>query len=113
MEAQKKLARRVTSLRLRSGMTQEELAEASGLTVEAVSRIERSERAPRLGTLEKLAAGLELTLSELFDFDERAPHRAYRPDVRRIAELLADQPRPKLRLIAKIADVVARDAPRR
>lgn len=108
---QKKVGRRVAQLRTQRGMTQDELAEAAGLTVEAISRIERAERAPRLGTLEKLAEGFGVSLSELFSFEEVSPRQkpAYRPDVRRLADQLADQPRAKIQLIAKIAKVIVKD----
>ena len=113
MEArQKKFASRVVVLRNQRGMTQEELAEAAGLTVEAISRIERCERAPRLSTLVKLADGFVLTLSELFDFEESQPRRTppYRPEIRRLADMLIKQTLPKIRLIRKIAELVIKES---
>jgi len=114
MEVQDKLARRIAALRNESKMTQDDLAEASGLTVEAISRIERAQRAPRLDTLSKLATGLEVSLAEMFHFDEPLQRgRRYRADVRQLADFVADQPRAVVRTVTKIADVVAAEFSRR
>src|SRR5438874_10161880 len=52
-------------LRLRAALTQEELAERSGLSVEAISALERGvRRHPRRATLALLAGGLELETAE-------------------------------------------------
>jgi len=107
---QQKLAHRLIHLRNERHMTQTELAEAAGLTVEAVSRIERSKRIPRLGSLVKLAEGLGVTLSELLDFeDHRARPPAYKAQVRKVADLLSTQPAAKVRLVAKIAELVIKE----
>jgi predicted ATPase/DNA-binding XRE family transcriptional regulator len=61
---------RLKELRLEAGLTQEMLAERSGISVRAVSDLERDPlRTPRLDTVRLLADGLTLTddrLSELF-----------------------------------------------
>src|ERR1700730_2380113 len=52
-------------LRLRAALTQEELAERSGLSVEAISALERGfRRHPRTATLALLASALDLTAAE-------------------------------------------------
>jgi transcriptional regulator with XRE-family HTH domain len=48
-------------------MTQEELAEKSELSVDAIRRVERGSMSPTLETLRKLSVGLELTLGTLFE----------------------------------------------
>ncbi len=47
-------------LRTLNALTQEELAEYAGLTVSAVSKIERNETEPRMTTLRKLAGALDV-----------------------------------------------------
>lgn len=47
-------------------MTQEALAERSGLSVDSIRRLERGGFSPSLDTLWKLCQGLELMLSTLF-----------------------------------------------
>jgi transcriptional regulator with XRE-family HTH domain len=55
----------IARYRYRRGMTQEQLAEASGLSVSAVKAIERGVRAGRMGTLHQLAAALGVRTSDL------------------------------------------------
>ena len=50
--------RQVRALRARLGLTQQGLAEASGLSVSQVSRIERGNHAPHRSTIERLTAAL-------------------------------------------------------
>ncbi|MFY1697756.1 MULTISPECIES: NB-ARC domain-containing protein [unclassified Solwaraspora] len=59
----------VSSLRVAAGLTQEELAERTGLSVRAVSDLERNRVArPRRATLTRLAAAFGLTEEELRRF---------------------------------------------
>jgi len=64
-EAGTELARRVAAARLRSGLTQAQLAEASGVTDETISRIERGRYEPAVSTLFRLAEALEVSLDRL------------------------------------------------
>ncbi len=66
---------RVQTLRKLRGMTQEQLAEAIGKTVETVSNIERGEKLPRLTTVYSLCAVLEAKLSDLLDPSEKVPDK--------------------------------------
>jgi len=50
-------------------MTQEELADDIGVTVESISNIERGVFGPKFDNLEKIAAVLNIEVKELFDFD--------------------------------------------
>lgn len=54
-------------LRAERGVSQEQLAVSSGLPQPTISRIEHGEREPRLGTLEKYARGLGMTLNDVLD----------------------------------------------
>ena len=51
----------IKRLRLQRGITQRELAEASGLHLKTIQRIERARMSPRLVTLEKIADPLGMT----------------------------------------------------
>jgi len=62
---------KIKELRERRGMTQSSLAEAAELTSDEVSRIERGVREPRFGTLERLAAALNVAPGELFGSAQR------------------------------------------
>ncbi|RKH11991.1 XRE family transcriptional regulator [Corallococcus sp. CA047B] len=63
------VGKRVRQLRAQSlagqGMTQEELAEAAGISVSYVSMVERDERSPHLNTLAALAHVLGTTVADL------------------------------------------------
>lgn len=59
-------AANVERLREQRGLTQEQLGWASGLHQTAVARIETGERLPTLGTIFKIADGLEVPPAELF-----------------------------------------------
>ena len=52
-------------LRLARGMTQSELADAVGLSFQAICTYELGTREPSLDTLRKLAEALDCTLDEL------------------------------------------------
>jgi transcriptional regulator with XRE-family HTH domain len=62
---QLKLGKRVKQLRAEHGLTQERLADASGLHVTYIAGIESGRRNPSLKSLESLARGLGITVSEL------------------------------------------------
>jgi len=64
------LAERVKERRRGAGMSQEILAERSGLSLALISEIERQATNPSLTTLAKLAKGLDLSVAELLDQEE-------------------------------------------
>lgn len=51
--------------RERLGLTQEQVSDRSGVQAGEVSRIERGKRDPKVSTLEKLAAAVEVEPAEL------------------------------------------------
>lgn len=59
-------AANVARIREAKELTQEQLGWASGLHQTAVARIESGDRQPTLGTVFKLARGLEVPPAELF-----------------------------------------------
>jgi transcriptional regulator with XRE-family HTH domain len=68
---QKKLGQRIASLRKGRKLTQEQLAEAIGCSVEFISLIERGVNAPSVSGLEKFAKILKVEVRELFTFAEK------------------------------------------
>ena len=91
IELRELVRQRVRALRVERGLTQEELCERAGISVDAVSRIEGGSRVPTLETLERLAHALGVGVADLV---RSAP--AARPKgsttVRRIAALVERQP---------------------
>ena len=68
---QKKLGQRIASLRKGRKLTQEQLAEAIGCSVEFISLVERGVNAPSVAGLEKFAKILKVEVRELFTFEEK------------------------------------------
>lgn len=64
----KKFGKRLQQLRTRAGITQEQLADGTGLTVESISNMERGIYGPRFDTLERLSSVLKVTVKDLFEF---------------------------------------------
>ena len=61
--------RRLKFLRKQASLTQEQLADKTGLTIESISNIERGLFGPKFDNLEKIAAVIEVEVKELFIFD--------------------------------------------
>jgi transcriptional regulator with XRE-family HTH domain len=61
------LGKNLRAARKRLSLTQEQVAERSGVQAGEVSRIERGLRDPQVSTVEKLAAAVELPPGRLFD----------------------------------------------
>lgn len=68
---QKKLGQRIAHLRRAKKLTQEQLAEAVGCSVEFISLVERGVNAPSIAGLEKFARVLKVEVQELFSFEEK------------------------------------------
>lgn len=67
---QRKLGQRIASLRKAKKLTQEQLAEALGCSVEFISLVERGVNAPSVSGLEKFAKILKVEVKELFTFEK-------------------------------------------
>ena len=61
---------RVKALREGMGLSLRDLAERSGVSAPMLSQVERGETSPTLAIAAKIAAGLELSLSQLLRLDE-------------------------------------------
>jgi transcriptional regulator with XRE-family HTH domain len=85
----KDVGKKIRQLRLsRIGprMTQEELSQKARISVSFLSMIERGERSPHLETLAKIAAALEVPLSDLFHGDLGGDHDVVEPLLRPLIE---------------------------
>jgi transcriptional regulator with XRE-family HTH domain len=61
---------RARDLRMARGWSRERLAMEAGLSPDAIARIERGERNPRLETLERIGAAVGVPLPKFVDFGE-------------------------------------------
>jgi transcriptional regulator with XRE-family HTH domain len=62
---EEQFARNLRSRREAAGLSQEQLADRTGLHPTEISRLERAAREPRLGTMLKLAKGLDIGVEKL------------------------------------------------
>ena len=69
-EFNKLICQRIKSLRKQSGITLEKLAYQSGISKGGFSEIERNMKEPRAYTVLKVCAGLNISMSQFFDFDD-------------------------------------------
>jgi transcriptional regulator with XRE-family HTH domain len=63
-----KFGNAVRKARTAAGLTQEDLADRSGLDRSYIGGVERGERNPTLSVIEKIADGLGISLAELFSY---------------------------------------------
>jgi transcriptional regulator with XRE-family HTH domain len=68
---QRKLGQRIAALRKAKKLTQEQLAENVGCSVEFISLVERGVNAPSVAGLEKFAKILKVEVRDLFTFQEK------------------------------------------
>jgi DNA-binding XRE family transcriptional regulator len=66
-----RLGRTVRALRAKAGYSQESFADAIGVHRTAMGNLERGNVDPRLSTIARIAKGLELSMSELFQAVEK------------------------------------------
>lgn len=60
----------IRRLRTAAGLTQEELADRSGIDRSYIGGVERGERNPTLVVIKKIAIGLNIPLASLFSYDK-------------------------------------------
>jgi transcriptional regulator with XRE-family HTH domain len=70
VEAPRAVGPRVRALREAMDLSLRDLAERSGVSAPMLSQVERGETSPTLQVAERIAAGLELRLSQLLRLDE-------------------------------------------
>lgn len=69
LEITKKTAHQIKFFRLRRGLSQEALAHSAGINPAFLGHIERSLKCPSVDTLNKIASALDLSISELMNFE--------------------------------------------
>ncbi|MCC6349632.1 MAG: cupin domain-containing protein [Candidatus Eisenbacteria bacterium] len=101
------LGKKIRDLRLRRGLTVQQLAEATGLSKGFISQVENSRTSPSLATLQDLARALETSVAYLVVEEEQAPHVVRAGDRPRLlvggnagqVEVLSALPRRNLELV--------------
>jgi quercetin dioxygenase-like cupin family protein len=101
------LGKKIRDLRLRRGMTVQQLALASSLSKGFISQVENDRTSPSLATLTDLARALETSVAYLVVEEERVPHVVRAGDRLRIpfdgeasrVEVLSAQPKRNLEVL--------------
>jgi transcriptional regulator with XRE-family HTH domain len=87
LDVNRRLAERVRHLRASRRLSLDALATKSGVSRSMISLIERGESSPTAAVLDKLAAGLDVTLASLFEVPIAARASTNGPVARRAAQL--------------------------
>jgi transcriptional regulator with XRE-family HTH domain len=87
LDVNQRIAGRLKGLRAAQSFSLEALAAKSGVSRSMISLIERGESSPTAVVLEKLAAGLNVTLASLFDAPEAVGRKSASPIARRDEQL--------------------------
>ena len=69
MENSEQFGKRLKSIRIQRELSQEELAFKCNMQQSHIGQIERGQKNPTLDTLIKISNGLNISLTELLDFD--------------------------------------------
>lgn len=101
------LGKKIRDLRLRRGLTVQQLGEATGLSKGFISQVENSRTSPSLATLQDLARALETSVAYLVVEEDQVPYvvrLAERPRLQlggtaSRVEVLSAQPKRNLELI--------------
>lgn len=95
------LAEQMKSRRKQMGISQEELARQTGLSLGLIRGIERQAANPTLSSLEKIADAFEISLAELFNFNNELddPKKITNVMVRELRQLSPEKLRLMLQFI--------------
>jgi XRE family transcriptional regulator, regulator of sulfur utilization len=97
---------RIRNLRIERGLTQEQLCEKAGISVDAVTRIEGGSRVPTLDTLARLAGGLNVAVTDLVAGADTV-NKPAGPATKLVA-LLEDESREVQTAVLEVAKTVLR-----
>jgi transcriptional regulator with XRE-family HTH domain len=86
MELKSRFGARLRDLRAQRRLSQEKLSELSGLSVDAISNLERAISVPGLDSVEAIRAGCDMPIWELLDFLGR--HEAPDPERQALEDAL-------------------------
>ena len=98
--------KKIKSIRRARDITQEKLADLSGLSLQYIGEIERGRRNPSLTSIEQLSKALDIPMAELFSLEE------FRLSLDELRTILARQiesaDEDRLRIFFSMAQVIFR-----
>ena len=104
----RRFGRHSKSLRRARGLTQEVLAERSGLSADTIRRLEHGSFSPSLGTIRSLCEGLDLEVSTLFLSLELGEREVSLELVDAVSAMSCDEREKLLRILQLLASVLGR-----
>ena len=108
LEITQMTAKQIKHFRTMRGLSQESLALSAGLNPTFLGHIERSLKCPTIDTLNKIASALDISLSELLDFDEEKKIRDHEVMIERIAFSIRKLSSNDVEQIAEIVDKIVK-----
>lgn len=107
-EIGRKIGARIKEFREARGLTQAQLADILGKSIETISNFERGKVLTSIHTLEQLARHLGVAVKDFFSDEPPAPmvQEAMSPHVLAIRNALAVLPEDDLEVLAGVADVL-------
>lgn len=107
---EKRLGNKVAEFRLAQGLTQAQLAEVVGLSVETISRLERGVTIPSLKTLDHLAKALKTPISHFFEFGGASKKsKAYEKELAQLNASLRTLSHKQLGKVHKVVRVLVEE----
>lgn len=108
MDARQLLGMRIKRIRIELGLSQEELAYRCGMHASHIGFLERGQRNPTLDTLERVALGLNISLSDLLDYEQEPKTAVYDETTNKLVSyiiiLTAEQRRQVLAIVKTFVD---------
>jgi transcriptional regulator with XRE-family HTH domain len=86
LDIYKELGKRIHEIRIKSNITQEKLAELSGVSSNFISQIERGRNKCSLETIDSLSNAMNTPLNELFNF--RLPNPSFKDNFTKRIEIM-------------------------
>ena len=108
LEITQKTAKQIKYFRTMRGLSQESLALTAGLNPAFLGHIERSLKCPTIDTLNKIASALDVSLSQLLDFEGVTKDRDNEMMIERIAFSIRGLSLKDVEQIAEIVDRIVK-----
>ncbi|MCM3430739.1 helix-turn-helix domain-containing protein [Brevibacillus invocatus] len=100
----KNVGDRIRTIRKHRGLTQESLAEKTGLQNTYISDVERGDRNISLETLEKIVQALEVEAVDVFQFSQQSDKKQQM--IQTLKELLSTKNTQEIKAIIKIVNEI-------
>ncbi len=107
-EIAEKLGKRIAFFRKLRSLTQGELAEKVGLSNNFIALIESGKRAPSFETLEKLIEVLNVSVSQIFNFEELNKYDTAEEVRERLNNYISEMKPEDLYILMDLADKIKR-----